>query len=45
MTSKRLLLTGILTLLVVWAAVFLLTMPAHPTSGSGNGNILTTRGP
>jgi hypothetical protein len=45
MTVKNLILTAVLALAVVWVVALLLTMPTRATSGSGEGNILTTRGP
>jgi hypothetical protein len=45
MTIKQLILTALLTLVVAYVLVFLAITPFQATSGSGEGNILTTQTP
>jgi hypothetical protein len=45
MTIKQLILTVILAAVVLYVLLVVVMTPIHPTSGSGEGNILTTRAP
>lgn len=45
MTIKQLLLTALLALVVAYVLVVLAMTPTQATSGSGEGNILTTQTP
>lgn len=45
MTIKQLIWTVLLGMVVVYTLLVLMMSPVHPTSGSGEGNILTTQTP
>jgi hypothetical protein len=45
MTLKRVVLTALAALVVAYALLILMMTPLHATSGSGEGNILTTQTP
>jgi hypothetical protein len=45
MTIKRLILTVVLTAAAAYVLLILMMTPTQPTSGSGEGNILTTQNP
>lgn len=45
MTIKQVILTALVALLVAYVLLALSMLPIHPTSGGGEGNLLTTQTP